>query len=180
MSELIIAHSYTPMDDDPPPSQIIWMSEHLWGFGIGMADACLAYCLEPKDLKGLKAKCGWLDLQSVAVKALKVHGGLKGHNEIVLARRKADVDTIQELFRQKSSYDSGRPIKPYSKSLRDFLKARLLRPAPSRSEEILQRTVLQYAPIFIEQQGRRWRWRHGRYSLGSRDLPPGCCLDIQA
>ncbi|KAI3607996.1 hypothetical protein WG66_005205 [Moniliophthora roreri] len=32
MSELVVAYSYTPVSDDPSLSQIIWMSEHLWGF----------------------------------------------------------------------------------------------------------------------------------------------------
>ena len=41
--------------------------------------------LKPEDLEDLTAVSRWLDLKTVAVRALRVHGGLRRHNEMYVA-----------------------------------------------------------------------------------------------
>ncbi|KAI3607852.1 hypothetical protein WG66_005178 [Moniliophthora roreri] len=68
-------------DDDPKPEGIIW-EEHVWGdSGIELQDA-FVLMLEPEDLKVLTGASRWLDIKSVSICALEVHGGLTKHNQI--------------------------------------------------------------------------------------------------
>ncbi|KAK7049368.1 hypothetical protein VNI00_005969 [Paramarasmius palmivorus] len=187
-SKALVRHLYVPppgsSDQDPVPEDIIWEGEHVWGdFGIEVHDACLLYCLKPEDLKEFTEASRWLDIRSVAVQALEVHGGLTKHNQIIIERRKKDMKTIEELG-QARKYQDEKPLVDYSKGLRDFLKSPLMpnpeefmqeRQAISREEMLLRkrRTVKQYGPIVyvgMDDYGCEWQWFHGSKRLSDDDL----------
>ncbi|KAK7049372.1 hypothetical protein VNI00_005973 [Paramarasmius palmivorus] len=167
-SVLIRKREYTRVSpDDPSVNEIIWKGEHLWSFGVNVDDACLTYCLEPYDVADLVSKNDWLDLKSVAVRALEIHEGLKRHNEIVVNKRKADKNTVE------ASYQS---LKGYSRGLRQFLdnlheEASQYYPDhdPRRpTKEERRRTVLQYGPVWMQCEDdhcTEWVWYHGNDRL---------------
>ncbi|KAG2003520.1 hypothetical protein CC2G_004116 [Coprinopsis cinerea AmutBmut pab1-1] len=83
----VIRRDYKPpqgvSEDDPEPKDILWEGKNVWGnFGIEEEDACLLYCLKPKHLDPIRGTSVWFDLQTVAVRALEVHGGVRKHNEM--------------------------------------------------------------------------------------------------
>ncbi|KAK7049374.1 hypothetical protein VNI00_005975 [Paramarasmius palmivorus] len=179
---LVVKHKYTPpanaSPEDPSPDQILWKGEHLWGYAVNAKDACLTYCLHPGDISDLKSEYDWFDLQSVAVRALEIHGGLQRHNEMIIAKRKADIESIEKLI-ETSSYD-GKPLENYSKKLRDFLprckkqwSEDLDDALELTSSELRQRRVLQYGPVFKrpDEERAEWVWFHGnRLPLEEKDL----------
>ncbi|KAK7049373.1 hypothetical protein VNI00_005974 [Paramarasmius palmivorus] len=182
---LVIKHDYISIaPDDPAPNEIIWEGEDLWYFAVNVQDACLTYCaytnhtlfkLEPQDVSDLVSKHGWLDLQSVAIRALEIHGGLKRHNQMIINKRKADQKAIEDKYYAVGYHDC-QPLKPYSRDLEKMLNDwnedswmyDTGRPAPRPTKEQRQRTVLQYGPVWkqcMDDYGSDWMWFHGSGQL---------------
>lgn len=98
-------HDYTPPENasanDPQPENIVWSGEHVT-CNVTIQDACLLYCvsgfrhasgsrqtsdphvkLERADLVDLcDGNRVWLDIKTVAIRALREHGGLTAHNAL--------------------------------------------------------------------------------------------------
>ncbi|KAK7049371.1 hypothetical protein VNI00_005972 [Paramarasmius palmivorus] len=184
---LIIKHGYTPpaaaSPEDPPPNQIIWGGEHLFnGLDIGVEDACLTYCLEPKDIDDLKSESGLFDLRSVAVRALEIHGGLNKHNAIVVKQRNDDKRVIAEIRKRNLFLADGQPLRSYSQRLRKELEALTNDDddwgtndmPPEIPIEKRRRMVLQYGPVWVsvgQDYDEDDTWFHGhRMPLKKSDL----------
>ncbi|KZV66697.1 hypothetical protein PENSPDRAFT_636718 [Peniophora sp. CONT] len=124
----LIDHEYIPPPDvhpaDPAPEDIIWEGENIDVPNLLLEDAMLLYCLNKEDLAHLTRKSKWLDLKTVAVLALRVHGGLRRHNEIVVARRKETRQFVEDELQRTKFKSEGQPSGHYSKYLEKVLDER--------------------------------------------------------
>ncbi|KAK7043762.1 hypothetical protein VNI00_008374 [Paramarasmius palmivorus] len=180
----IINHDYQPLQCDPGLEEIVWDGEHVpLDIGVSHTEACLLYCLDRQDIEDLAAASRFLDLKTVAVRALKVHGGFQRHNEIVVQRRRRQKATIEAAFAASHDSDAGRAQDNHlSKEVHESLRRwsdhdNHIEPAKRSQEEQLRRrrTVKQYAPVaYLDRVGDDFvsnhEWYHGKLLLWEDDL----------
>ncbi|KAJ7706866.1 hypothetical protein B0H17DRAFT_1034694 [Mycena rosella] len=77
----------------PDPEKITWMPYKISG-PVTVADACRLYCIEPEDIQDLSQYSCWIDLPTVAKRALTLHGGFYAHKELVRKRRDEEEDAL--------------------------------------------------------------------------------------
>ncbi|KAJ7355833.1 hypothetical protein DFH08DRAFT_853692 [Mycena albidolilacea] len=82
----------------PDPTPITWIPSKLSG-SVSVADACRLYCIEPRDTQDLAAHSSWIDLATVAQRAVTLHGGFYAHEELVHERRQAEKQELSKLAR---------------------------------------------------------------------------------
>ncbi|VDB84925.1 unnamed protein product [Peniophora sp. CBMAI 1063] len=186
----LIDHDYIPPldahQDDPAPKDIIWEGEHIDEPNLLLEDALLLYCLEKRDVQRLTAQSKWLDLKTVAVLALRLHGGLRKHNEIIVERRQSTREFIEEELHRTKFKSERQPSGRYSKYLEDVLKRRpidvagpstTMEPVADEDKSIWRRQVKQFAPLRRTSED-EWSndcsWSHyrSRELIEERDLVP--------
>ncbi|KAL0566869.1 hypothetical protein V5O48_015134 [Marasmius crinis-equi] len=145
-----IDHSYVRVESDPV--DIIWEGQHVWsGWHILFEDACILYNVEADVLEDLAVECRWLDIKTVAMRAVKAHGGVIAHNESIAQKRRAAVKALVDNYEITQCYRG--PLEHFSKSLRDRFKKLYggedygYDGAPTWTPEEKARTVQQYYPI---------------------------------
>ncbi|KAF7364036.1 hypothetical protein MSAN_01062300 [Mycena sanguinolenta] len=79
----------------PDPEPITWTPSMLTG-PVSVEDACRLYCIEPTDIQDLSAYSKWIDLETVAKRALTLHSGFYAHKELVLERRLAEENILSQ------------------------------------------------------------------------------------
>ncbi|KAJ7772939.1 hypothetical protein DFH07DRAFT_937485 [Mycena maculata] len=91
----------------PDPEQIIWTPSKISG-PVTVEDACRLYCITPDDIRDLSDYSCWIDLPTVAKRALTLHGGFHAHMELVRKRREEEEEMlfqdIPDSKTQKSSF----------------------------------------------------------------------------
>ncbi|KZV71069.1 hypothetical protein PENSPDRAFT_752063 [Peniophora sp. CONT] len=196
----LIVPDYTPPEnahpDDPSPEDIIWDGEHIRHRNILLQDACLLYCVNEDDLRDLARHSRWLDRETVAKRAVFLHGGFKRHNEIIVSRRKEAMEAYRAKVAVRNFHD-GEPTEHYSLYLEGLFQKRqkvakesrgletILKqmwdercfPGPEHdySENGYRLRVKQFAPMIQYDErdyGCEWRWYHhwGRCFEGRWDL----------
>ncbi|KAJ7143182.1 hypothetical protein C8R43DRAFT_1015815 [Mycena crocata] len=70
----------------PDPHTIIWTPRKLMG-PVTVDEACWLYCVTPEDIRDLSDHSPWIDVPTVAKRALTLHGGFYAHKELVYQRR---------------------------------------------------------------------------------------------
>ncbi|KAF7364035.1 Poly(A) RNA polymerase cid14 [Mycena sanguinolenta] len=96
---LKIAEYTSPSDAvKPDPEAITWTPTKLSG-PVSVEDACRLYCIEPADIQDLSAHSKWIDLATVAKRAVTLHGGFYAHKELVFQRREAEQDALSDSIR---------------------------------------------------------------------------------
>ncbi|KAJ7481044.1 hypothetical protein B0H11DRAFT_2193590 [Mycena galericulata] len=87
----------------PDPENIIWTPSKISG-PVTLGDACRLYCITPEDIRDLSAHSPWIDLATVAKRALTLHGGFFAHKELVLQRRSEEEDMLDRENMRKSRF----------------------------------------------------------------------------
>ncbi|KAJ7264870.1 hypothetical protein B0H12DRAFT_1101219 [Mycena haematopus] len=105
---LIIAEYTCPPDAvKPDPEDITWKPSKLSG-PVSVQDACRLYCIAPTDIQDLSTHSPWIDLVTVAKRALTLHGGFYAHEKLVLQRREAEekalTESIPHAYERKSLF----------------------------------------------------------------------------
>ncbi|KAK7019512.1 hypothetical protein R3P38DRAFT_3273124 [Favolaschia claudopus] len=86
----------------PDPSPILWLPDRL-SAPIPVRDACRLYCIEPSDIQDLSDHSPWIDLETVAKRAVAMHGGFHAHEAFLLQCRKAEEEQLLEEDRQRTT-----------------------------------------------------------------------------
>ncbi|KAJ6526241.1 hypothetical protein DFH09DRAFT_1187816 [Mycena vulgaris] len=81
----------------PDPEKIYWAPSHISG-PVTVEDACRLYCIVPEDIQDLAQHSSWIDLSTVAKRAVTLHGGFYAHKELVLERRREEEDMLTQEF----------------------------------------------------------------------------------
>ncbi|KAJ6526245.1 hypothetical protein DFH09DRAFT_170236 [Mycena vulgaris] len=91
----------------PDPEKITWTPSKLSG-SVAVADACRLYCVNPADIEDLRQHSQWIDLATVARRAVTLHGGFYAHEEFVRQRRNEEKEmltrTITAAYNRKSNF----------------------------------------------------------------------------
>ncbi|KAJ6531078.1 hypothetical protein B0H19DRAFT_1190229 [Mycena capillaripes] len=103
----LVEYSWPPQAEKPDPENIIWTPSWISG-PVTVDDACRLYCIEPADIQHLSAHSRWIDLATVAKRALALHGGFYKHKELVLRQRRAEEEmltrTISDADKRESHF----------------------------------------------------------------------------
>ncbi|KAJ7248202.1 hypothetical protein B0H12DRAFT_1234953 [Mycena haematopus] len=91
----IAKYTRPPNPVKPDPKLITWKPSKLSG-PVSVEDACRLYCIEPTDIQDLSARSLWIDLATVAKRAVTLHGGFYAHQNLVFQRREAEQKTLSE------------------------------------------------------------------------------------
>ncbi|KAJ7203773.1 hypothetical protein GGX14DRAFT_398531 [Mycena pura] len=91
----------------PDPEKIHWVPSRISG-PVTVKDACRLYCsddagltqLSPNDIRDLSDRSPWIDLATVAKRALTLHGGFYAHKEFLHQRRQDEEDTLTREISQ--------------------------------------------------------------------------------
>ncbi|KAF8205500.1 hypothetical protein K438DRAFT_1963943 [Mycena galopus ATCC 62051] len=95
----IAEYTCPPDPVEPDPEVITWDPSKLSG-PVSIADACRLYCIEPTDIQDLSAHSSWIDLATVARRAVTLHGGFYAHEKLLRERRRAEENELD-----KADYD---------------------------------------------------------------------------
>ncbi|KAJ7143133.1 hypothetical protein C8R43DRAFT_1109151 [Mycena crocata] len=100
--------TYTqPQAATADPEEICWTPSKISG-PVTVDDACRLYCLTPNEIRDLSDHSKWIDLATVAKRALTLHGGFHAHEALVLQRRDEEeamlTRTIHDAWKRKSHF----------------------------------------------------------------------------
>ncbi|KAJ7154201.1 hypothetical protein C8R46DRAFT_1298034 [Mycena filopes] len=156
---VIPVENYTcpPGAAKPDPDEITWTPSRLSG-SVAVKDACRLYCITPEDIKDLSDVSKWIDLGTVARRAVTLHGGFYAHEAIVLRARDEEermlAKEIPEAWKHKSRFRFSPLIhQQYAEPNDD---AYLYGPGPPRKNP-----VAVHYPIFYfsdDDYGCAWEW----------------------
>ncbi|KAK7019272.1 hypothetical protein R3P38DRAFT_3359280 [Favolaschia claudopus] len=90
----------------PDPEGIIWTPSKIDG-PVTVADACRLYCIEPNDIQDLSACSPWIDLETVAKRAVTLHGGFHAHKDLLFRHRNAEEAALQAIVDRTHMGDDG-------------------------------------------------------------------------
>ncbi|KZV71066.1 hypothetical protein PENSPDRAFT_418138 [Peniophora sp. CONT] len=198
----LVIHKYTPPKNthpnEPPPETIIWDGEHCRHRNLLLKDACTLYCVEEDQLEDLAKASRWLDAKTVAMRAVYLHGGIRQHNEIVVARRRAAWVSIEaKQAAARNRYCDGQPSEHYSDYLEEQIELKRQsnnpatfhlpwydrcrfekesdKPRPMEEWSFRQRQVKQFAPLLkrypaLPNHGDEWLHHGSGYFDYDRDL----------
>jgi len=168
-------HDYVPPDntspDDPPPEAIVWQGEHVT-CNVTIWDACMLYCLERGDLADLCTEGRmWLDIKTVAVRALRKHGGFTAHKSRIIERRQAEYDyMVEHNLKEHDKLSPGltdfmrEMTDGYMGSYGSSLSREEQKKRDDEEKDRRRRQVKQYAPLYhlcMDDYGCEWQWCHG-------------------
>ncbi|KAL0571422.1 hypothetical protein V5O48_010538 [Marasmius crinis-equi] len=105
----------------PDPSKIYWKPGEIAG-PVTVQDACRLYCvgapscfessrkltsyqITPLDIRDLSSVSPWIDLTTVAKRALELHGGFYAHREVVMRRRIEEERRLTAGNKTKSEFE---------------------------------------------------------------------------
>ncbi|KAF7301263.1 ATP-dependent DNA helicase PIF1 [Mycena indigotica] len=112
--------AYQRVADDPEMEKIRWRGSlvpHL----VSLEDACWLYCIKPKDIADLRAISPWLDAQTVAQRAVTLHGGFYAHHDYVHRRRQEEEASLDEKYRGLHIVQDWRSDFTWSAHVSDYL-----------------------------------------------------------
>ncbi|KAJ7143122.1 hypothetical protein C8R43DRAFT_1015646 [Mycena crocata] len=87
----------------PDPENIIWKPSKILG-PVTVEDACRLYCLDLEDFEHLSSTSRWIDLPTVAKRALTLHGGFYAHKQLVLQRRMEEEEELEKADKDESYF----------------------------------------------------------------------------
>ncbi|KAK7038252.1 hypothetical protein R3P38DRAFT_2696886 [Favolaschia claudopus] len=90
----------------PDPDSIIWTPSKISG-PVTVKDACRLYGIEPNDIQDLSAHSPWIDLETVAKRAVTLHGGFYAHNALLSRHRNAEEAALQAIVDRTHRADYG-------------------------------------------------------------------------
>ncbi|KAJ7878995.1 hypothetical protein B0H14DRAFT_2710158 [Mycena olivaceomarginata] len=99
----IVEYTSPPNPAKPDPTPITWTPSKISG-AVSVADACRLYCIEPADIEDLSKHSKWIDLATVAKRAVSLHGGFYAHEELVHQRRDAEEQELTQVDDRKSRF----------------------------------------------------------------------------
>ncbi|KAJ7080434.1 hypothetical protein B0H15DRAFT_953618 [Mycena belliarum] len=82
----------------PDPEKIVWKPSKISG-PVTVKDACRLYSITPHDIQDLLAHSKWIDLSTVAKRAVALHGGFSAHEELLHQRRDAEEKALYAQIR---------------------------------------------------------------------------------
>ncbi|KAJ7067859.1 hypothetical protein C8F01DRAFT_1116017 [Mycena amicta] len=88
----------------PDPPIIRWMPSDVPEV-VSVSDACRLYCIEPGDLEDLATASHWIDVGTVARRAVKLHGGFYAHHDYVQKRREQEEKMLENKYRDSHDFD---------------------------------------------------------------------------
>ncbi|KAJ7137932.1 hypothetical protein C8R44DRAFT_339418 [Mycena epipterygia] len=96
-----------PQAVKPDPEEITWTPDKISG-PVTVEDACRLYCITPENIQDLSQHSKWIDLATVAKRAVALHGGFYAHEELLRLRRDNEEEmltrTIPEAYERKSAF----------------------------------------------------------------------------
>ncbi|KAK7038253.1 hypothetical protein R3P38DRAFT_2905273 [Favolaschia claudopus] len=104
----IMDYTCPPDAKVPDPERIIWTPTKMDGL-VTVKDACRLYCIEPNDIRDLSAHSPWIniDLETVAKRAVAIHGGCHAHKDLLLQYRNAEEAALQAIVDRTHIADDG-------------------------------------------------------------------------
>ncbi|KAJ6526240.1 hypothetical protein DFH09DRAFT_1187815 [Mycena vulgaris] len=91
------------------PQKIIWEPSKIMG-PVTVDDACRLYCIAPHDIRDLSEHSPWIDLITVAKRAVTLHGGFHAHKTLVPKRRDEEERMLDKAGRFHSNFTFSRII----------------------------------------------------------------------
>ncbi|KAJ8087175.1 hypothetical protein PM082_006003 [Marasmius tenuissimus] len=88
----------------PDPVKIIWRPGEIAG-PVAVQDACRLYCITPSDIRDLSSVSPWIDLSTVARRAVQLHGGFFAHRGLVLSKRLEEERYLTAVGKVKSEFE---------------------------------------------------------------------------
>ncbi|KAJ7154194.1 hypothetical protein C8R46DRAFT_1197157 [Mycena filopes] len=85
------------------PEEITWTPRKLSG-SVAVEDACRLYCITPEDIEDLSKVSKWIDLGTVARRAVTLHGGFYAHEAIVRRARYEEEKMLTKMGEDKSRF----------------------------------------------------------------------------
>ncbi|KAJ7772901.1 hypothetical protein DFH07DRAFT_801882 [Mycena maculata] len=139
------------------PAIIIWEPTKIMG-PVTVYEACRLYCINPEDIQDLSAYSPWIDLPTVAKRAVALHGGFHAHKALVLRHRTAEEDALDQAKKNKSDFTFSGII---WEQLDFYFRTTSSVAYEHPSQSVRERRVAVLYPIESEDQGDygcNWEW----------------------
>ncbi|KAJ7171910.1 hypothetical protein C8R46DRAFT_1257447 [Mycena filopes] len=157
-AKLMLPPLPAPVAAKPDPDEITWTPSKLSG-SVAVKDACRLYCITPEAIKDLSDVSEWIDLGTVARRAVTLHGGFYAHEAIVLRARDEEERMLEKEISQADERKSRFRFSPlihqqYTEPNDDAYY--LYGPGPPRKNP-----VAVHYPIFYfsdDDYGCAWEW----------------------
>ncbi|KAF7301259.1 hypothetical protein MIND_00690700 [Mycena indigotica] len=92
--------------EKPDPERICWKPSHVTNV-VSVGDACRLYCIEPHVINDLAAASQWIDVETVARRAVTLHGGFHAHYDHVRQCREREEKELEAEYKARFPYDHG-------------------------------------------------------------------------
>ncbi|KAJ7171916.1 hypothetical protein C8R46DRAFT_1084234 [Mycena filopes] len=153
--------SYTcpPGAAKPDPEEITWTPRKLSG-SVAVEDACRLYCITAEQIQDLSNASQWIDLGTVARRAVTLHGGFYAHEAIVRRARYEEERMLTEVGEDESRFRFSPLI---HKQYDPDIDSRLYDPRPLPKNPVAVHYPILYDTIWDHGGGSEWHPSWGSF-----------------
>ncbi|KAJ7453070.1 hypothetical protein FB451DRAFT_1281605 [Mycena latifolia] len=148
-----------PQAQTADPPKITWKPSRIMR-PVTVDDACRLYCITAHDIRDLSAHSPWIDLSTVAKRALTLHGGFHAHKKLVRRSRDEEEKRLEKAKKTQSDFTFSRIISLQMQWDVQTSDQDMLYDWTGRADQMGESVAVLY-PISSESQndyGTDWEW----------------------